>query len=150
MTPLRETAPHAQRIEELQLTTSFPPARLAGPLATLLPNIVRVRLIMHEFKLPAAAEAPDTLLTDAGHLHRSLREFDIGFSVKGQLFPREGCWKVLIALTEVCPALEVVRFGELFPVEGGTIDERDVPLDRLMDVRQTAEGEWREMKWGVR
>jgi len=111
---------------------------------------VRVRLMMDQFKLPAAAEAPHKLLTDAGHVHRSLREFDIGFSVKRQPFPREGCWKVLMALTEVCPALEVVRFGELFPVEGGGIDERDVALDRLMDMRQTAEGEWREMKWGVR
>jgi len=54
-----------------------------------------------------------------------------------------------MALTVVCPALEVVRFGELFPVEGGGVDERDVPLDRLMDMRQTAEGEWKEMKWGV-
>ena len=77
-TPLGKTAPYAQRIEELQLTTTFPPARLAGLLATLL--LVRVRLMMYKFKLPAAAEAPDTLLTDAGHVHRSLREFDIGFS----------------------------------------------------------------------
>jgi len=101
--------------------------------------------MMDEFELPAAAEAP----TEPEHVHRSLREFDIGFSVvEGQPFPRKDCQKVLTALTKVCPALEVVRFGRLFPVEGGGVDERDVPLDRLMDMRQTAEGKWEEKKWG--
>lgn len=45
--------------------------------------------------------------------------------------------------------LEVVRFEALFPVDGGGIDERDVPLDWLMDIRRTAEGERKEIKWGV-
>jgi len=84
-------------------------------------------------------------------VHLSLKEFDLGFyMIKGQPFPREHCRRVLALLTEVCPALEVVRFGELFFVDGsGGIDERDVRLDWVMDMRRTAEGEWKERKWGV-
>jgi len=111
---------------------------------------VRVRLTMDEFMLAPDEGVQFGLQSGPGSVHRSLKEFDIGFLVmKGRPFPREDCWTVLTRLTEMCPALEVVRFGELFPVEGGGIDERNVPLDWLMDIRRTAEGEWKERKWGA-
>jgi hypothetical protein len=61
-------------------------------------------------------------------------------------FPREDCWKILTTLTGMRLGLEVVRFGELFPVDGGGIDEMGVPLNWLMDVRRKAEGEWKERR----
>ena len=141
--PLREVAPCAQHVEELQLSTVMRPERLVGLLAVHLPNLMRVRLMTGEFNFKRDPVVPQSV-------HRSLKEIDIGFAVMtGRSFPREDCWAVLRRLTEMCPALEVVRFGALFPIEGGGIDERNVPLDWLMDIRQTAKGEWKERKWGV-
>jgi len=120
--PLAELAPAAQHVKELQLLTNLHPATLVELLAVYFPDIVRLR--------------------------HSLKELDVGFPVvKERPFPREDCQKILVTLTERCLALEVVRFGALFPVEGGGIDERNVPLDWLMDMRRTAEGEWKERKW---
>jgi hypothetical protein len=123
---------------------SMGPPGLVELLVVQLPNLVRVRLMMKESKLPAPGRVS---IGPEKSVHRSLKEFDIGFPVeKGRVFPHEACWAVLTTLIEMCPALEVVRFGALFPVEGGGIDERNVPLDWLMDIRRTAEGEWKERR----
>src|SRR5258708_25039599 len=103
------------------MPTFMPPDKLAGWVAMHLPNLLRVRLMMEEFRPALGTFVPD-------FVQRSLKEFDIGFPT-GERFPREDCWEILGRLTKVCPALEVVRFGALFPVEGGGIDERNIPLD---------------------
>jgi len=102
---------------------------------------------LNDFTLPDDGKTPQ-FQADG---HPSLKEFDLGFDmIKGRPFPRENCKQVLMLLTEVCPELEVVRFGELFFVDGGGgIDERDDRLDWLMDMRRTAEGDWEEREWGV-
>ena len=119
------------------------PWELLGFLALHFPNIVRLYLRVDELHRLDDGESPQSHV----EVHHSLREFDIGFYVgKGRLIPRKNCRKALTRLTEVCPALEVVRFGNLLPVEGGGIDDREVPMDWLMDMRRTAEGEWKERK----
>jgi len=141
-----QLAPCAQHVKELHLWVRVAPWVLAEFLALHFPNLVRVHLRMNEFYHPTAREPS---WSQVG-VHLSLREFDIGFNViVGQPFPREECRKALGRLTEVCPVLEVVRFGALFLDDGGRIDERNIPLDKLMDMRRTAEGEWKERQWGV-
>ena len=144
--PLGQIAPYAQHVKELRLWLNVSQWRVAELLVSYFPNIVRVYLKVDEFNYSDHGERPRSQVG----VHLSLKEFDIGFQVtKGRPFPREDCRKTLTRLTEVCPALEVVRFGALFPVDGGDIDERDIPLDLLMDMRRTAGGEWQERKWGV-
>jgi hypothetical protein len=148
--PLTQLAPIAQHVKELQLPTNLRPANLVELLVVYFPDIVRVRLIMREIRPETNTELPLPFPphSESGYTHHSLKEFDVGFPVvEGRPFPREDCQKILVTLTERCPALEVVRFGALFPIEGGEIDERNVPLDWLMDMRRTAEGEWKERKW---
>jgi len=149
--PLAEVAPDAQHVEELQLSTRMPPGELVEHLAMHFPNLVRVRLMMVEFPLPTNEESALVPPSGSAYVHHSLREIDIGFHrVKGRPFPSESCWNALTTLKGICPGLEVVRFGELFPVAGGGIDERNVGLDWLMDVRRaTTDGEWKERKWGL-
>jgi len=151
MVPLAEVAPSAQHVEELQLSAGMPPGRLVAHLAMHLPNLVRVHLTMGEFPLPANEESAFVPRSGNEYVHHSLREIDIGFHrVKGRPFPSESCWNALTTLRGMCPGLEVVRFGELFPIHGGGIDERNVGPDWLMDVRRTtADGEWKERKWGL-
>ena len=143
--PLVELAPCAQHVKELHLWLRVSPSDLAVFLALHFPNVVRMHLKL----------APSDLLDDgtppwsSAHMHPSLREFDIGFYVnRTQPFPRESCRKVLTKVTKVCPVLEVVRFGQLFPTDGGGVDERDLSFDLVMDMRRTAGGEWKEKKWG--
>ena len=143
---LVELAPCAQHVKELQLWLRVSPWDLVVFLALHFPNIVRLHLGLSHSDHLADGDSPRS----RGRVRHSLREFDIGFNVtKGQSFPRENCRKALTRLTEVCPALEVARFGELFPVDGGGIDDRNVRLDWLMDMRRTAGGEWQERKWWV-
>ena len=144
--PLMEVALCAQHVKELHLWLCTPPWKLAAFLTLHFPNIVRLYMNLTHSDNLDNGDSPQFLC----RTHRSLREFDIGFHVtKGQSLPREACRKALKKLTEVCPALEVVRFGELFPVDGGSIDERDVRLDWVMDMRRTAGGEWQERKWWI-
>ena len=150
MYPLRKVAPYAQHVKELQLSTMRYSPSLWQVLAEYLPNLVRLRLMVEEVPLPLIGVLPFKYSVMHKRGHRWLRELDIGFAVtKGRPFPREACWAVLTLIPEMCPALEVVRFGALFPVEGGGIDERNVPLDWLMDLRRTADGKWKERKWGM-
>ena len=142
--PLVELAAYAQHLKELHLWLMVSPSELAVLLALHFPNIVRLHLRL----------APPDLLDDGTpprssvHVHPSLREIDIGFRVDPiQPLPRENCGRALMKLTKVCPVLEVVRFGKLFPIEGGGIDERDVSFDMVMDMRRTTGGEWKERKW---
>ena len=127
----------------------MPPWLVVELLALHYPNIVRLylgMLLLTEFDLPDDRKPPRSQVD----VHPSLREIDLGFTVnRGAPFPREHCKKVLRLLTEVCPALEVVRFGYLFFADGVGIDERNVQLDRVMDMRRTAEGEWKERVGGV-
>jgi hypothetical protein len=148
--PLAQLAPVAQHVKELQLPTNLRLVNLVELLVVHFPDIVRVRMMMREFKPETSTELPLPFPphSESGYTHHSLKEFDVGFPmVKGRGFPREDCQKILVTLTERCPALEMVRFGALFPVEGGGIDERNVSLDWLMDMRRTAEGEWKERTW---
>ena len=138
--PLEELAPCAQQVKELHLFLKVSPLRLVGFLALHFPNVVRLYL-----RLFGSNHLEDGDLRSQVEVHRLLREFDIGFNLnKGRPFPRENCRKALERLTEVCPVMEVVRFGALLPVEGGGIDEREISLDLLMDMRRTTEGEWQE------
>jgi len=148
---LAKLAPCAQHVEELQLPTRMPPGELVEHLAMHLPNLVRVRLTTAKFPFPTNGKSAFVPRSGNEYVHHSLREIDIGFHrVKGRPFPSESCWNALTTLRGICPGLEVVRFGELFPVAGGGIDERNVGLDWLMDVRRTtADGEWKERKWGL-
>jgi hypothetical protein len=150
--PLTQLAPVAQHVKELQLLTSLRPANLVELLVVHFPDIVRVCLIMREIRSEPSIDLPLPLPfpphSESGYTHHSLKELDVGFPVVTRRpFPREDCQKILVTLTDRCPALEVVRFGALFPVEGGGIDERNVSLDWLMDMRRTAEGEWKERNW---
>ena len=151
--PLEEIALLAQRVEELQLLVDPPLAKVVKLLAVHLPNLVRVRIIMmDELEHPPPREGlcSPQAGAESKHVHSSLREADIGFyKARGQSFPCEDCLEVLRMLTETCLVLEIVRFGELFPVDGGGIDERNVSLDWLMDMRRSAEGEWKERKWSM-
>ena len=144
--PLVQLAPYAQHVKELHLWIEASPWELVGFLALHFPNIVRLHLGVNEFNLLDHGEPPQY----QADVHLSLREFDIGFGVTEDWpFPDDNCWFTLTRLTEVCPALEIIRFGALFPIDGGEIDERNVPLDWLKDIRRTAGGEWEERKWGV-
>ena len=144
--PLVELAPYAQHVKELHISFRMSPWEVAVFLALHFPNVVRLHLNLSWSDQLDDGDSPQS----RGLAHHSLREFDIGFYVtKGQWFPREKCRKALMSLTEVCTALEAVRFGELFPVNGGGIDERDVRLDWVMDMRRTAGGEWQERTWWV-
>ena len=108
-----------------------------------LPNLVRVRQVMRDFDPLSARRCG----AEYWYMHLWLEEFDIGFPVvKGRSLPRGDCLQVLRTLTATCPALEVVRFGALFPIDGGGVDERNGPPDWLMDMRQTAEEGWEERR----
>ena len=141
---LMHVAPYAQHVKELHLWLNVPPWVLVDHLALHFPNLVRVHLC---WDVPNSRPGP----WPKGGAHLSLREFNIGFYLRKEWsFPSDKCRNALRLLTKVCPALEVFRFGEVFFVDGSSgIDERDVRPDRLMDMRRTAEGEWKERKWGV-
>ena len=142
--PLVELAPCAQHVKELHLWLGVSPWELVVFLALHFPNVVRLHLKLAPFdRLEEGWPPPSN-----AYMHPLLREFDIGFYVnRTQPFPREICRKLLTKLTKVCPVLEVVRFGQLFPIDGGGIDERDLSVDLVMDMRRTAGGDWKERKW---
>ena len=141
---LVELAPCAQHVQELHLWLRVSPWELVVSLALHVPNVVRLYLRL----VPSELLGDRTPAQSSVHMHPSLREFDIGFYVNTwQPLPRENCRKVLMKLTKVCPVLEIVRFGQLFPIDGGGIDERDVSFDLVMDMRRTSGGEWKERKW---
>jgi len=120
-------------------------ARLVEALAKHFPSIIRVYMMRgNGFETPLFTPQPDPT-----PVHRSLKELDVGFSIAaGRPFLREECQKLLMTLTATCPALEVVRLGALFLVDGGGIDERCVAPDRVMDMRRSVGGEWKERTWG--
>jgi hypothetical protein len=144
--PLVGLEAYAQHVTELHVWLRVSPWGLAAFLASHFPNIVRLYLKLTDLEDLDDGRWPGP----RAKVHRSLKEFDVGFDVsKRRPFPREECKRALTKLTLICPALEVVRFGALLPVNGGCIDEIEVPLDWLMDMRRTMGGDWQERKWGA-